>query len=179
MSSSSISSSKYVALKPLKEGIFNLQLNSKPVNALTPELLSDLKAALQDVHSNPGEIKGLILNSGLPKVFSAGLDLKTLVAHDQFQLAGEDGLLASSEERRKYKTHIKNYMESFSQVTRLLLTVPQPTITLVKGMAPAGGTVLSLCTDYRIGSDAGFTMGLNEVQVGMAPPMWYSLLIEY
>lgn len=158
------------------KGIQILTLKNKPVNALIPLLLQELKEELLIVKQPQSNVKGLILASALPKVYSAGLDLKTLVAHDEFSLPG-DGTNATAEEMKKYKHHIKSYMGLFSEVVRLLLTLPQPTISVLKGFAPAGGTVLALCCDYRIGSDAGFTMGLNEVQVGMAPPLWVHRLM--
>ncbi|KAJ3355897.1 hypothetical protein HDU91_005617, partial [Kappamyces sp. JEL0680] len=100
----------------------------------------------------------------------------TLVAHEEFNLP-DDGTFASGEEMAAYRAHIKTYMGLFSKVVELMITVPQPVAAVVKGHAPAGGTVLALCADVRIGSDAGFTMGLNEVQVGMAPPLWVHRLM--
>jgi 3,2-trans-enoyl-CoA isomerase len=139
------------------------------VNALTTELMQELLAELKDIqHSNTS---GLLLASSLPKVFSAGLDLKTLVAHPEFSLNG-DGTKDTIARRVAYENHIKSYMKLFSDCVYTLLTLPQPTVALIKGHAPAGGTVLSLACDTRLGSSAGFAMGLNEVQVGMAPPMW-------
>ena len=163
------------SIKP--NGIQTLTLNSKPVNALTPGLLHELKDELTTVRDSPDSVRGLILTSALPKVYSAGLDLKTLVAHDEYHLDGLDGTKSSPGQRQQYKQHIKNYMGLFSQVVKLLVTLPQPSVAAVRGFAPAGGTVLSLCCDYRIGSESGFTMGLNEVQVGMAPPLWVHRLM--
>ena len=54
------------------------------------------------------------------------------------------------------------------ETTRALLMSDLPSVAIVGGAAPAGGTVLSLSCDYRIASSdtdgAPFVMGLNETQ---------------
>lgn len=67
-------------------------------------------------------------------------------------------------------------MRLFQDCVRLLITLPMPTVALVQGASPAGGCVLSLCCDRRIGVKDGFSMGLTEVMVGMAPPIWVHTL---
>jgi Delta3-Delta2-enoyl-CoA isomerase len=97
-----------------------------------------------------------------------------LVDNPKFCLSGDGTDLQANPPKRisEYRIYIKNYMKLFSDCVYELITLPQPTVALIKGHAPAGGTVLSLACDARLGSTAGFAMGLNEVQVGMAPPMW-------
>jgi Delta3-Delta2-enoyl-CoA isomerase len=48
---------------------------------------------------------------------------------------------------------------------------------MVRGAAPAGGTVLSIACDYKVGQ-APLTMGLTEVKVGMSPPLWVHQLAK-
>jgi len=48
----------------------------KPVNSLNTETLKELKAFLLEAQNN--HIKGVILTSSLPTVFSAGLDIMEL-----------------------------------------------------------------------------------------------------
>ncbi|KAJ3000504.1 dodecenoyl-CoA isomerase [Globomyces sp. JEL0801] len=66
--------------KSIENQVCTLKLNSKPVNALDTPLLKQLHSELLELH-NDKNIKGLIFGSSLPKVLSAGLDLKTLVDH--------------------------------------------------------------------------------------------------
>ncbi|KAJ3268939.1 dodecenoyl-CoA isomerase [Terramyces sp. JEL0728] len=152
-------------------GIYKLTLNYKPVNALEPKLLNELHQELVNIHKNK-EIKGLILKSAFPKVLSAGLDLKTLVDHPEYFLPDDERKATRDDYLQKYKEHISSYMGLFQDVVRLLITVPMPSVAIVRGAAPAGGTVLSLACDERVGSANGFSMGLTEVMVGMAPPKW-------
>ena len=43
--------------------------------------------------------------------------------------------------------------------------------TAISGHSPAGGTVLSIMTDYRIMSQGNYLIGLNEVAVGLSMPI--------
>jgi enoyl-CoA hydratase/carnithine racemase len=148
------------------------------VNALSPLLLKALQEQFQ-ILKNPKEspYKALILVSRFPRVFSAGLDINYLLQKEN----------ESSEELYK---RLKAYMGSFQNVVQDLLELDIPTATLVSGACPAGGTVLSLCTDFRLGLDippeelltgknkSTFLMGLTEVAVGMTPPSWVHALAK-
>jgi len=51
-----------------------------------------------------------------------------------------------------------------------LLTFPKPTIAMVNGHAIAGGVVLLLACDFRLGPDAEYRVSLNEVAIGASFP---------
>src|SRR5436309_933016 len=51
-----------------------------------------------------------------------------------------------------------------------LFTLPKPTVAMVAGHAIAGGLVLVLACDYRLGLDADYRIGLNEVAIGASYP---------
>ncbi|KAI8902193.1 ClpP/crotonase-like domain-containing protein [Globomyces pollinis-pini] len=157
--------------KSIENQVCTLKLNSKPVNALDTPLLKQLHSELLELH-NDKNIKGLIFGSSLPKVLSAGLDLKTLVDHPDYFLPDEFRKNNNPNYLADYRKHIHQYMGLFQECVKLLVTVPMPSVAVVQGAAPAGGTVLALSCDRRVGSQKGFSMGLTEVFVGMAPPMW-------
>ena len=101
----------------------------------------------------------LIITTAFPKVFSAGLDLKTLIRGDKPSLA--------------FRSRLYDYMDLFQETCANLISHPLPTASVISGFCPAGGTVLSLCCDVRVlCTQEKFSMGLNEVAVGMAPPEW-------
>ena len=144
--------------------IATLTLQSSPVNALTSSVLLSLNEQLNHLQSL--DIKGLILCSRFPKIVSAGLDLNTLSKKE-------------NETRNEFHTRFSQYMSEFQTAASLLLQVRVPTIGIVRGASPAGGCVLMLCCDYRIGSrTSSLSIGLNEVAVGMAPPPWIHALAE-
>jgi enoyl-CoA hydratase/carnithine racemase len=127
--------------------ILEIRLARPPVNALTPELLSTLRAAVQAAPTEGA--RGIVLTGG-SKVFSGGMDVPHLMALDRAALkAGWSTLFAAA---------------------RALAGSRVPVVAAIGGHSPAGGCVLALCCDYRIMARGPFRIGLNEVQVGLVAP---------
>lgn len=133
------------------DDILEVRMARPPVNALNPELLTQLREAVEQAPARG--FAGLILSGG-PSVFSAGLDVPYLMTLDRGALAAAWG--------------------TFFAVMAALARSPIPVVAAVGGHSPAGGAVLALCCDYRIMApgDArrAYTIGLNEVQVGLVVP---------
>ncbi len=51
-----------------------------------------------------------------------------------------------------------------------LLALPKPTVAMVNGHAIAGGLVLVLACDYRLGLEGDYRIGMNEVAIGASYP---------
>jgi enoyl-CoA hydratase len=110
-------------------------------------LLTDLAAAL-DAAGADSDVRAVVL-TGAGRFFSGGLDLSA--AH-----AGDEGIAPLATLYRE--THVK------------LLTLPKPTIAMMNGHAIAGGLILVLACDYRLGLDADYKIGVNEVAIGASYP---------
>ena len=133
-------------------GIRLLTLDRPPANAITPELLTDLTNAL-DAARNDDSVRAVVL-MGEGRFFSAGLDLRGGI---DFAAAISPGGTA----------------DPFSALRDCLLTFlrfPKPTITMLGGHAIAGGLILVLACDYRLGLDGEYRIGLNEVEIGASFP---------
>jgi len=132
--------------------IHEIRLARPPVNALNPELLSALRAA---VEAAPGDgARGIVISGG-PNVFSGGLDVPHLMGLDAAEL--------------------KAAWTEFFDAAIAIAKSPVPVVAAIAGHSPAGGCVLALCCDYRIMARSPdparpFRIGLNEVQVGLAVP---------
>lgn len=126
--------------------VTEIRLARPPVNALDPSLVAALDAALADA---AGRARAVVL-SGQPGMFSAGLDMKALLALDRVAITA--------------------FWESFFALLRRLSTSPVPIVAAITGHSPAGGAVLAMFCDRRIAAAGEFKLGLNEVQVGLAMP---------
>jgi enoyl-CoA hydratase/carnithine racemase len=134
------------------DAILELHLARPPVNALDPELVRRLRAAVEGGAANGA--RGIVL-CGRPGMFSAGLDVPALL-----QLGHAD-LVA--------------FWRDFFGLCAALASSPIPVVAAIGGHSPAGGAVLSLFCDYRVMARSDdpakpYRIGLNEVQVGLSVP---------
>ncbi len=127
---------------PIRE----LRLARPPANALNKPLFDALDTAL----SEAAESASAVVVSGLPGMFSAGLDVPELLRLDR---------------QAFYPVLLR-----FLQTCRTIATMPVPTAFALTGHAPAGGMVLAVFGDYRVMAGGAFKTGLNEVQVGLIVP---------
>ena len=131
-----------------------LRLERPPANALAPELVTALAGA---VRAAPGEGAEALVLSGVPGMFSAGLDVPYLLTLDR------DG--------------IADAWAGFYDLLRALADSPVPVAAAITGHSPAGGAVLSIFCDRRVMAEGPFRIGLNEVQVGIPlPPALFGAL---
>ena len=126
-----------------------LRIDRPPANAIDLALAGEFENALAAIEASK-DIGALIV-TGAGKCFSAGLDLKAIPTYDESQ-----------------------QKEMVMRVNRLfgrLYGLPLPTIAAVNGHAIAGGVILGLACDYRIGAQGDYKLGLAEVRVGVAFPV--------
>ena len=123
-----------------------VRVDRPPANALDLELLEEGSAAVAELRSAE---PGAVVLVGREGFFSAGVDLKAVLELDRDgQRAMVDG------------------------INRLFLSwysFPRPLVCAVNGHAVAGGLILALCGDHRVGSGAG-TLGLTELRAGIPYP---------
>src|SRR4051812_9981709 len=128
------------------DGVAVVRIQRPPANAMSPELLD----AGAEVVERLGELgPAAIVLTGHGEFFSGGVDLKlapTLSPDEQL------GMVAG--------------------INRLFFDwygLPHPVVAAVNGHAVAGGLILALCADHRVGS-ARASYGLTELRVGAPYP---------
>jgi len=124
-----------------------LTLNRPPANAIDETLLGDLLAALVAARDDAA-VRAVVL-TGAGKFFGGGFDL-TAPPRDAAATARMGTLYRDA--------HLA------------LLEFPKPTLAMVNGHAIAGGLVMALACDYRLGLDGDYRIGLNEVAIGASYP---------
>ncbi|MNV16190.1 Carnitinyl-CoA dehydratase [compost metagenome] len=105
-------------------------------------MISAFNAALDQAVTD----RAVVIITGTPGILSGGYDLKVMTSGPKEAVA---------------------LVTSGSTLARRLLSHPFPVIVACPGHAVAKGAFLLLSADYRIGVDGPFSIGLNEVQIGM------------
>lgn len=128
-------------------GVRVLTLDRPPANAINAELMNDLAATL-DAAGEDDSVRAVVL-TGAGKFFSGGLDLRLTTN------AADVGDLLLNSGRDAWMS---------------LLTFPKPTVAMLRGHAIAGGVVMLLGCEYRLGVEGDYKVGLNEVAIGASFP---------
>jgi 2-(1,2-epoxy-1,2-dihydrophenyl)acetyl-CoA isomerase len=131
-----------------------IRLNRSDVlNALTLELLTELKDALTNGAVNP-DIRAVLL-TGEGRGFCAGADLAINLLNQNVEEI------------------VRNY---YNPVIHLLATMPKPTLAAINGIAAGAGMSLALACDYRLISDkAALTVGFTKIGLSLDAGMSYFL----
>jgi enoyl-CoA hydratase len=139
---------EYIEL--VSEGaVTHMRLNRPPVNAIDLDLIHEAGEAL-DAIENDSSVAAVVI-SGTGESFSAGLDLKAVP-------------LYSRDEQR-------DLIESVNNVISRIYGFPVPTVAAVNGHAVAGGFILAISCDYRVGADGPYALGVTEVRAGIPFPV--------
>lgn len=137
-------------------GIATVSLSSRPVNSLTKAMCDELVAVTHELEDDP-RVRGILLGSAVPNIFSAGLDLKSMHGKTDDELAV--------------------FWTSVQEMWLALYMTPLATVASISGHAPAGGCLLALSCDYRVMVEGKSRIGLNESQIGIVAPRWLSRML--
>ncbi len=124
------------------------RLNRPPVNAVDLAFARGLDAAFGHLMAS-GEARAIVV-TGTGECFSAGLDLKLVPRY-------------SPDEQRAMLTALNRTIAG-------LYACPLPVVGAINGHAIAGGLILALACDYRVGTSAPAKVGLTEVRAGIPFP---------
>jgi len=140
----------------VKDHVAVITLDDGKANVYTHEVLDSLSESLDEAESDPAATAVLLV--GRPGRFSAGFDLAAMTA--------------SAESMRDLVAAGGRF------VARLLLE-PLPVVAACTGHALAAGALVLLAADHRVGAAGDWKIGLNEVAIGMALPVWAVELARY
>lgn len=124
-----------------------LRIDRPPANAISLTLSRELEAAF----GSPGvaQARALVI-TGAGRFFSGGLDLKEVPTYAQ--------------------TEQRELLGVLNRLLGKLYAQPVPVVAAVNGHAVAGGFILALAADYRVGSTGPAQFGLTEARVGIPFP---------
>jgi enoyl-CoA hydratase len=68
------------------------------------------------------------------------------------------------------RDEMTSFLKSLNAMIRRMTLFPKPMVAAINGHAVAGGLLMALTADYRIGATGAFSIGLSEVKLGIAAP---------
>jgi enoyl-CoA hydratase len=140
-----------VVLYEVRDRIAHVTISNGKANALSPEVIAQLGAALTRAEDAGEEQVGALLITGAPGMLSGGFDLKVMRAS-----AAAAGKLVT---------------DGGELITRMFGS-EMPVVIACSGHAVAAGALLMLGADERIGARGAFRIGLIETEIGMVLPKW-------
>jgi enoyl-CoA hydratase/carnithine racemase len=132
-----------VAVERGDDGVAVVRLQNGKVNALSSEVLRQLKAAAEDLTANP---PGAVIVTGGDRIFAAGADITEFAGPEEARVIG------------------RLFLEALNAVA----AIPRMVIASVTGVALGGGCELAMACDLRIASDTA-RFGQPEILLGIIP----------
>jgi enoyl-CoA hydratase len=131
------------------DGVTVLRLRRPPANAIDLAFAREIEASLGRLETDR-HTRAVVL-TGTDRFFSAGLDLKSVPRLD-------------ADEQREM-------ILAFGRMVARLYAFPKPTVAAVNGHAVAGGLLLTLSCDYRVGPEQQCEFGLTGARAGIPYPV--------
>ncbi len=123
-----------------------VQMDDGKANALSSAMIAAVLSALARAEN---EAAAMIL-TGRPDRFCAGFDLKVMMSSP---------------------TNAKNLLMEGAELYMKLYEAKIPLVMACTGHALAGGSLVLLTGDVRVGAQGAYRIGLNEVQIGLPVPV--------
>lgn len=117
-------------------------------NVMTDHMLASLHQALDQAEQ---QARAVVL-SGREGIFSAGFDLQVFARGDPEEIYG--------------------MMRLGAELALRVFSFPLPVVVACTGHAYPMGAFLMMAADYSLGADGAFRIGLNEVAIGIAVPVF-------
>lgn len=129
------------------DGVATIGIDDGKANVLSHDVLGAIHAHLDDAEHDR-DIAAVVLH-GRPGYLTGGFDLKEFARGPE---ATRDLVVAGA------RLHLR------------LFTFPRPVVLGVTGHAVAAGAITALATDWNVGADGEFRIGLPETAIKMALP---------
>ncbi|XP_058142599.1 enoyl-CoA delta isomerase 1, mitochondrial-like isoform X2 [Dasypus novemcinctus] len=134
-------------------GVAVMKLKNPPVNLLSLELLTEFVISLEKLE-NDKDVRGVVITSDCPGIFSAGLDLTEMCG--------------------RTPAHYAEYWRAVQELWLRLYLSSLVLVAAINGTSPAGGCLVALTCDHRVMADnPKYRIGLNETQLGIVAPFWF------
>ena len=132
----------------INDDIALITMDDGKKNAITPQALTELNAALDEAESGAGAV----VLSGRPGSFCAGFDLSIMTGGDI--------------------DAVRTVAKTGGEFALRLWSFPKPLVAACTGHAFTIGAIWLCSCDTRIGDRGAFTIGMTETRMGMTLTPW-------
>src|SRR5664280_3456658 len=132
-----------------EDRIARITLDDGKVNVMNWEFFNELTNALDQALTDKAAV---LIFTGRPGVFSAGLDLKLMMTQTMPELI--------------------KFLRAFADIMMRVYLFPIPTIAAYSGHSIAGGAILTYACDRFMAVDGPYKVQINEVANKMILPTW-------
>lgn len=138
----------------LADDIATIRLDDGKRNALSPQVLGEIYAALDRAEAD----RASVIITGRESVFSAGFDLHVM--------------------KRGGMNALRMLRAGYALPARVM-TYPYPVIAACNGHSLAMGVFLMLSADYVIGCQGDYRIAANEVAIGLPMPRVAATVLQH
>jgi enoyl-CoA hydratase/carnithine racemase len=131
----------------IEEGVALVTLNHPPVNALTPQLLTELDSTFDSLAMD--EAVRIVVLTGAGRFFVAGADIRVLAS------------IPSSAEGEALARHGQTILNNIEDSEK-------PVIAAINGACLGGGLELAMCCHIRLAAESA-RLGQPEINLGIMP----------
>jgi len=129
------------------DGIAHIQIDDGKANAISSAVIVQLNEALEQAEAE----RAITIITGREGIFSAGFDLK---------------------EARADRETSRKLVRAGAELALRLLQFPAPLVGACNGHAFPMGAFMLMSSDYRIGVEGPYSLGMNEVRIDMTVPVF-------
>ena len=132
------------------DGIGVLLIDTDRNNAINVDSIRESHALMDEAERDPS-IRALIVTSTHASIFCPGVDLPSLMNNSRAEM--------------------RAFYEAMTGLVRRKFAYPKPEIYALNGHTIAGGLMMALAGDYRIIANGKYSVGLMEIELGLASPI--------
>ncbi|MFQ5897880.1 MAG: enoyl-CoA hydratase/isomerase family protein [Candidatus Methylomirabilia bacterium] len=132
-----------------RDGVGILTIDTERNNAINLEFIREAHQLMDEAEHDPA-IRALVVTSTHRSVFCPGVDLPSLI--------------------RLSPAEMRAFFEQMTGLVRRKFAFPKPEVYALNGHAIAGGCIMALTGDYRVMARGKLSMGLMEIDLGLAAP---------
>ena len=137
-----------IGIEVLDDGIGIVVLQKPPANTMDPEFLEQFCDHM-DALAADSNVRAVVITAA-GKAFCAGVDLKEVIGYD--------------------RDRQRAMVNGINRMVRTVYGFRAPVVAGVNGHAIAGGVILALCCDHRVGPEAAGLYGLAEARAAVPFP---------